>query len=1113
MRRSLIASIAVIFSLPAFSWQGHTQFEHLTADNGLSGNWVRCITQDRDGFLWVGTQDGLNRYDGYEFAVFKPDPADPTTLSNNMVLCLFVDSLSRLWVGTNGGLNRFHAETQNFTRYLHRSDDPDSLSGNVVHDIVEDKTGKLWVATDRGLNYFDPETGRASSFRHRPDRPDSLSDDVVRALAVESDGTLWVGTNNGLNRTRDGRSFERYHHDPNKPGSLGDDEITSLLVDSRGLLWAGTFGGGMSLYRPETNDFKVYKLDKDNSNNFHDNVSDICEGFDGSLWITTLVGIPTSGLHRFDFHDETFIRYRHNPSNAKSLTWNYATAVFMDRSGILWAGTSRGLNKMDDTTRKFNVIRQYPRDLYSIYDNYYAVYQSRDGILWLGLDLGMFLIIDRKTGSLKPVVTSDKDTTRGGTYAILEDRKGRIWIGSVADGLIRYDRASGKMTYRRHDPRTANSISGDYVSSIYEDANGALWLATLNGLNRFDPELEVFKVYRHDPGNPRSLSNDKVSIIYGDSAGVMWVGTGPNFKNSFVDGSSGLNRYHPQTDDFTIYAHDPDDPESISDNEINCIQEDSRGYLWVGTNNGLNRLNRETGRFIYYLQKDGLPSPVIRGVLEADNGELWISTVNGLSRFNPVSHRFRNYGLNDGLQHVRFNKNSYFKNSSGEMFFGGVRGLNAFYPDKVKDNQYTPGVVFTGLQLFNRDIRVGEDSVMQTHISRTQKLRLAYNQNDIAVTFAALHFSRPEQNLYRFYLEHYDENWRRPGHERTASYTNLDPGRYRLHVQATNSDGVWNREGISLDIVIDPPWWSTWWAYTLYASMALALLVLAFHIQIARTQRNMERRAEKEREAARLREAQLAKKAAEAQAQAIEADNRRKTEELEKARSLQLSMLPRSLPELSNLRIAAVSQTATEVGGDYYDFRLGSDGSVIVAVGDATGHGLHAGTMVAATKSLFNALAADMPPADFLNLASNALKDMGYHNMYMGMIVGIIQGHNLCIASAGMPFPLLYRAAERRVEELAFRTLPLGALTNYHYVEQRLDLAPGDTLLLMSDGLPEMFNEASQILGASTIKERFAEVGDGTAREVLHALSHTGRDWAGARAQEDDVTLLVIKSL
>jgi serine phosphatase RsbU (regulator of sigma subunit) len=438
------------------------------------------------------------------------------------------------------------------------------------------------------------------------------------------------------------------------------------------------------------------------------------------------------------------------------------------------------------------------------------------------------------------------------------------------------------------------------------------------------------------------------------------------------------------------------------------------------------------------------------------------------------------------------------------MFFGGISGLNAFHPDSVKDNPIAPELALTDFKLFNESVAIGGKSPLKKHISETDSIALAYWQNDISLEFVALHYGRPENNQYAFRLENYDTDWRYAGAQRIATYTNLDPGAYVFRVKGSNNDGVWNEQGISVRITITPPWWRTGAAYMMYVLLLIAGVVTAERL-------HRRRLLAQERESAYLREAELRAEAAEAQARAIQAENKRKTHELEEARKLQLSMLPKAVPILPNFEIAVYMQTANEVGGDYYDFKLDDDGTLTAAVGDATGHGLQAGTMVAATKSLFNSLAHMPHPVPILAEASHALKGMGFHNMYMAMTIAKFKERHMRMAAAGMPHTLVYRATSGNVEEVELKGLPLGSFSDVPYQWKDLSLNAGDAVLFMSDGLPEMFNTDGEVLGEERAKELFQEVGKASSEQIVAHLVKAGKVWANGQPQNDDVTLVVVK--
>ena len=1091
------------------------KFRAYTHQQGISDNFVRSLIQDHLGYIWVGTQNGLNRFDGYRFDQFKNNPRDQTSLAGNQVMCLFEDSHGTLWIGTDQGLSRFERDRQTFQRVSYHTGDSEALSHSLVLSVAEDTRGNLWVGTYNGLNRLDPSTGRVQPFYNSPHFPGSISNNQINALLVDRKGRLWVGTANGLDRyDAQAGNFTHFQADPDDKTRLYSNEISCLFEDDRGRLWVGSLGGGVALYDEPTNKFITKRRAGPHSETFHDNVSGIAQDQKGDLWITTFRGISFSGLHHYDMEQDRFIRYFHEPDNPHSLSWSYSTAVMVDRSGILWAGSSRGLDKYDLESRKFPLYKQFPDDMYNIMDNYYGVYVDDQNRVWMGLDLPAFVQLDRNTGKYKTFYLEPVDSnnlTGGGVYGIAGNGNGLLWIGHGALGLRLFDpRDEHFVRSWRHDPTDSTSLTNDLITCILPSGNGNLWVGTSDGLGFYDQGTDSFRSWRHDFNDPVSLSGDRISALYEDRQGTLWLGTGGNSGDAYMVGSNGLNRMSWDRSEFSIYKHDPKNPRSISSNWIYAIFQDSRGLFWIGTSNGLNLMDQNTETFTYYLQKDGLPNDTIVSILEDDSGQLWLSTQNGLSCFDPVNNSFRNFDADDGLQQYRFNAWSFFKTLRGEIFLGGTGGLNAFFPDQITRDPFIPPIILTDFRLFDKEVPVGMGSPQKRHISRMDEMVLKHDQNSIGLSFSALHFSSPEKNQYAFYLENYEDTWRKPGFERRAEYTNLDPGNYTFRVKASNKDGVWNQEGVSLKVKILPPWWQTIWAGFMYVLLISAIIYGLIRIQIERTRRKLLKEAEQAREESRLREADLARLAAEAQARALEADHRRKTEELEQARRVQLSMLPRDTPSFEHLEISAQSTTATEVGGDYYDFDY--DGNrLTVAIGDATGHGMQAGIMVAATKSLFNAMSRLPHLTDILRQCSAALKGMGIKNMYMGLTLARFEGDRVDITSAGMPFPTLWRAAANRVEPLELRAMPLGAILNFDYQTISIHLEKNDLLLFCSDGLPETFNAKSEILGVPRVQEALQEHAGKPVDTIVKRLLALGEDWAGARGQDDDVTLVVVR--
>jgi serine phosphatase RsbU (regulator of sigma subunit)/ligand-binding sensor domain-containing protein len=1166
-------TLAFVLCLPIKSpaQQQKVKFEHISLEHGLSQSIVRVILQDSKGFLWFGTQDGLNKYDGYNFTVYKYDPFDSNSLSNTDIWAIYEAPTEpeALWIGTSGGLNRLDRETETVTRFQHDPNNPESLSNNFIQRIYEDKTGQLWVLTgdDYGawLDRFDRKTGTFTHYRHHPMSPKSLSHSTVTAFFEDRSGTLWIGTPAGLNKfDRKAESFIHYRHDPNNANSLSYDFILSIFESSKepGVLWIGTGdpqtltkGGGLNRFDTVTGKFAHFKHDPKNPNSLSsDVVGPIHEDKHGTLWIGTARGLnrfdretgtfshflphpehsnslsnaivflyedlkgtlwmttpARDGVYRFYPSSGTFAHLHNDLSNPHSLSNDWVHTIYEDRSGVLWIGMEvGGLNKLDPYAQKFTTYAPEPNNPNSLSKNLVrAIYEDRFGILWVGVMQGGLNKIDRKTGTFTHYRHDPKkpnSLSNDNVWCIYESRQalpspqgmgrdGTLWVGTFGGGLNRFDRDKEAFKHYRHDPNDPHGLNSDFVRAIYESRRepGVLWIGTEGGgLNRFDTKTEKFTHYRNKPGDPNSLSNNVVRAIHEDQAGNLWLGT--------IGG--GLNKFDRKTKTFTRYLQDPDNPHSLASNAIQGIFGDESGILWLGTfDGGLNRFDPATETCTVFTEHNsGLCNNVVYGILKDAHGNLWLSTNGGICKFNPEANTFKTYDVDDGLQNREFNGQAFFKSKSGEMFFGGITGFNAFYPDSIRDNPFVPQIALTDFKLFNESVAIGYNFPLKKHISETTEIKLAYWQNDISIEFVALHYSHPEKNKYAYMLENYDEAWRDAGTRRTATYTNLDPGQYVFRVKGANNDGVWNEKEKSIVITITPPFWRTWWAFSIYL---IGLIGLLYGFRVYELNR--------EREKIRLRESELRAQAAEAQARAMQAENERQTLELEEARKLQLSMLPKTIPTLPNLDIAVYMQTAHEVGGDYYDFMLHEDGSLTAAIGDATGHGLQAGTMVAATKSLFNSLAHIPHPVPILAEASHALRGMGFHNLYMAMTIAKFKDHRMRLAVAGMPFTLIYRVALDRVEEVELKGMPLGSFSDIPYQWKEMSLSTGDTVLFMSDGLPERFNERGEVLGEERVKRLFEEAGHQSPEQIIEHLVDAGKAWANGQPQNDDVTLVVVK--
>ncbi len=793
------------------------RFDHISTEHGLSSSDVWSVLRDHHGFMWFGTLDGLNRYDGYEMIIFKHSLADPTSLSDNRIRTLYEDKEGALWIGTwSGGLNRFERKTETFTRFQNDPADPDSLSNDSVNVILEDQAGRLWLGTRGGLNRFDPAAGVFRRYQHAPDDAASLGNDNVFALAEDSDGMLWVGTDGGLDRfDSELETFRHYRHDADDPASLSNDVIRSLFIDSSGTLWVGTWSGGLNRFDRTDETFSHYQNDPNDAHSLsNDDVGPIQQDATGALWIGTLSG----GVNRLDPQTGTFWRFGADYVNP----WGFgATQAFdmAEGAGLLWFATGSGVFTLDLQPKPFRTFQHDPDDVNSLAANEIdAIYEDPQGVLWVTTSGAGLNRIDRLTGKVSRFQDNPSDPTSSNAndiWAIAPSRDGTLWLATFGNGLGKFDPETGKSVYYRHDADNAASIGSDITTAVLEDQSGMVWVGTWDaGLDRFDPATGAFSHFEHNPVDSTSLSENVIITLVEDHNGELWIGT---FNN-------GLNRFNRATESFTRYKGEVGKPQSLPSNGVTSVLLDRAGSLWVGTwGGGLARLNPDTGEFTHYDHSSGLPSDAVFSILEDGQGRLWLSTSNGLSRFDPRSETFRNYDERDGLPGNVFEVATAFQSSGGEMFFGSAtNGLLAFYPDQIHDNPVVPPVIITDLLLENKPVPIGEDSVLQQAIDETDALTLSYLDRVISFEFAALNYSSPQKNRYRYRLEGFDRTWTEVGSDRRlVTYTNLDPGDYVFRVTGSNNDGVWNVAGTSLALTITPPWWETTWF-----SLSTVLLIM-----------------------------------------------------------------------------------------------------------------------------------------------------------------------------------------------------------------------------------------------------------------------------------------------
>ncbi|NQZ09667.1 MAG: response regulator [Algicola sp.] len=827
--RLVIIILLLFYAMNVTAITPAVRFEHLSINEGLSQNSVVGIVQDNQGFLWFGTEDGLNRYDGYQFKLFRHDLQDPHSLSSNYITTIFKDRDGQLWIGTRGGgLNRFDPQTQRFVRYVHIDNDPHSLSHNHVTAIAQDARGILWVGTrNAGLNAFDKNKGRFKQLKHNSKDANSLANNSITSLLTDSKGTLWIGMHGGLDGFDvDSRRFMHFKHDPSQPNSLNHDVVYSLFEDSKGQLWVGTYAG-LGLLDAKTRQFSWFTHQTDDLNSLNANyVTAINEDLRGQLW----VGTNLDGLNRFDRQRRHVSHYVHQPSERYSLSDNVVRTIYLDSNGLLWIGTNGGgVNKLNTDNQDFGHFKQRVSDPRSLNHNVVmSIYEDSKQTLWVGTYGGGINKLD-KHGSGFEHIRHNPDNANSlshdSVWAVAEDASGKMWFGTNGGGLNLYDPDTRQFKRFTLDRADSTSLSHNGIQTIEVDKKGRVWVGTGGGgINLFEPKSQSFKRLVHQPDNANSISGDNILILYSDNQHILWIGTW----------GGGLNRYDPQTGQFTRYRHDKSDPNSISADIITSVLQEGPDTYWVSTyGGGLNKFDVKTGQFKHYRVKDGLANDAVYGVLKDAVGRLWLSTNLGLSRFDPVTETFTNYDVTDGLQSNEFNGGAFFASTSGELFFGGINGFNRFYPQTIGLHQNPPALVFSDFLLFNKSVAILADDdkfTLPMAIDLLDRLSLTYHQNLVSFEFAALDHHSPMKNQYRYQLEGFDENWITADAKiRRANYTNLPSGQYTLRVKAANADGVWNEQGIAIGIDVTGPPWLSWWAYLIYGALALGLVYAVVH--------------------------------------------------------------------------------------------------------------------------------------------------------------------------------------------------------------------------------------------------------------------------------------------
>lgn len=837
----LVTSLLFVSSSFANSIGPNTmRFDRISIADGLAQNSVYAIEQDKSGFLWFATENGLDRYDGFTFKHYRHERGNPDSLGSDFVRDIDIASDGSLWIATDGGgVSWWNPKTDTMTTYRSDPDDGNSIATDRVRTILAGNDGFVWIGTrDSGLDRLEIATGAVTHYASRPDDSKSLGSNQIYALAMDESGVLWIATKAGLS-SLDSRSGEITR---NVPGAndLARGGARSLLIGRNGTLWVGTHKAGLFEFDPRTGKTTVYQHDPEVPGSLASHrVDSIFEDDSGRLWVGT-----DRGLNLLNADTGRFALYKNDPTNAASISDDRVFSIFQDRGGLLWVGTlTGGLSKWNPRSWSFGHVKPEssgPRSFSHL--NITSFTEDYDGNVWVGTFGGGINIIERDGQSVRQIrrgLAASGGIGGDRVMALLTDRHGHIWAGTMTGGLSEIDPATGEVKTYRHDPADPNSLAANGVMSLLQDSAGDIWVGTFGGgVSQFDRQRGQFTNHRHDPNDSTSLSSPRATAIAQGRDGVIWVGT---------DGG-GLNYLDRRTGEWHQLKSDVDDPGSLSANTIYALHVDPRGRLWVGSRDGLDQVSAWplSGNGARVLSTASTKWTEHRssayGIQSDTRGNLWISSNQGLTSFNPDTGDIRNFHESQGLQGEEFNFGASYAGPDGRLYFGGANGFNAFDPAEIELNTTAPPVVLTSLSIINQPV------VSEEPYELIRGLDLDYSDHVVTFGISALDYTSPKQNQYSYMLEGFDENWVDAGNERRITYTNLDGGQYVLKVRAANSDGAWNSTGIEIPLTVAYPPWKSWWAYTLYVAALVAAALVFWRYQAEKLKRESEysRRLEEE---------------------------------------------------------------------------------------------------------------------------------------------------------------------------------------------------------------------------------------------------------------------------
>jgi methyl-accepting chemotaxis protein/ligand-binding sensor domain-containing protein len=828
MKRKTITTIPItllllVCRLCVLSAQtNHHQFTYLGVEHGLPQGTVMAIQQDTKGFLWIGTYEGLSRFDGYEFQTFRHDIKDSNSLPNNIIHDIALDKNGYIWVATEEGLSKFDPRTEKFYNFRNDKRNLSSLPDNYVYLLFIDSKDRLWIGTQsKGLCYYDKKTNSFFEFSSGQQQTSQFPSNDVLSIDEDHLGTLWIGTSNGLCHFNPDtkKVLEVIKNDSTQTPRLGENIIRSVYFDKTYQeLWLGTQNTGLSRLNPVTRVLTKIPIDeKGVLGPVSENIRYICKDRNDNIWVATQYG----GVSRFNRDSKNFTTFRNNPKDSKSLRYNSILRLYEDGMGNMWVAFINGLCIYQKYAKVFSVIKSNPLDPTGLpADAVRAFYESKDGKIWVGTSEGLSFF-NRASGNFFTYKNNPKDPTsisKNDVRSIYEDKDGFLWVGTNGGGLNKFNPSKATFSHYQVNPTSkTQAISSNTVWSIIQDSKDNIWIGTGNaGLNKFSPKTNKWEIFKPEKGNPKALPVAAIRVLHISKKGVLWIGTY----------GGGLSQFDTQSNTFQTYSKNSGEEYGFQNDNILSIHEDNEGILWIGTEGGLHRFDPDKKRCTVWKEQQGLINDVVYAVLPDNNNNLWLSTNKGIAKFSKQTSLFTNYNISDGIANNEFNKGAYVRLQSGEILLGGVSGITLFNPQDIRNNPDVPNVVLTNIKKYHK--RASLDS----SIAYAHTITIPESDNFITFEFSALNFISPEKNQYAYKLDGFDKEWNYCGTNRYAVYTNVNGGTYTFRVKASNNDGIWNETGTNIQFTIIPKFYNAWWFRILLGVIIIFLVIFLYQRKI-----------------------------------------------------------------------------------------------------------------------------------------------------------------------------------------------------------------------------------------------------------------------------------------